>query len=148
MLTPLPIFHVLLVDDDEDDFVFFTEAVKNLPYRVKLSFAENGEVLLKLLDKHKLPDIIFLDLNMPGKNGKECLNTIRANHIFDNLPIIIYSTSNEKTDIDSCYDGKANFYVVKPSSISRIRKVVEEMLMIDWKSNASVPPKENFVLQV
>lgn len=148
MLANLPIFHVLLVDDDEDDFVFFTEAVKNLPYRIKLSFAENGEILLKFLDKEKLPDIIFLDLNMPGKNGKECLNVIRSNHTFDKLPIIIYSTSNEKTDIDSCYNGKANFYVVKPSSISRIRQVVEDMLMIDWKGNSSAMEKENFVLKI
>jgi len=148
MLSYKPIFRVLLADDDEDDSFFFSEAVKYLPYHVILCLEQNGELLLEHLEKDKLPDILFLDLAMPGKDGAECLHAIRENKELGGLPVIIYSISNEQADIDTCYNEKANFYVVKPWSFHGVIQQLKNIFSIDWKNTTHVPAKEDFVLRI
>ena len=140
--------HILFSDDDPDDALLFTRAVDILDRPILLSFAEDGSQLLKFLDKETLPDMVFLDLNMPLKSGLECLKTIRGERKFDNLPVIIYTTSKNPEDINSCYKLGANLYVVKPYSFEDIIKSVKKILALDLKNNVSVPPRDNFVLQV
>lgn len=140
--------HILFSDDDPDDALLFTRAVDILDRPILLSFAEDGRQLLKFLDKETLPDMVFLDLNMPFKSGLECLKTIRAEKKFDNLPVVIYTTSKNPEDINSCYKLGANLYVVKPYSFEDIIKSVKKILSLDLKNHVTVPPRDNFVLQV
>ncbi len=73
----LSIQSILLADDDEDDRMLFEDALNQVKSKVRLSTAEDGHMLLEMLKNRPLPDVIFLDLNMPGKNGFECLQEIR-----------------------------------------------------------------------
>jgi CheY-like chemotaxis protein len=138
------LIHVLLTDDDADEVMLFQEAIKEIPFLVKLSSAENGYDLLKVLENNQ-PNLIFLDLNMPGKSGKECLQEIRLNPVFHDIPVIIYSTSNNRDDIDTCYKHGANLYIVKPQLFRDIVKALEKVLSIDWNKRSRVS-KEQFVL--
>jgi CheY-like chemotaxis protein len=138
--------HILFSDDDTDDALLFTQAADLLTSPVFLSFAEDGEQLMKSLKKDMLPDMIFLDLNMPVKNGFECLQAIRSDKRFDKLPVIIYTTSKSPDDIEKCYQLKANLYVVKPSSFESILKTLKKVLAIDWNLQPTAPPREKFVL--
>src|ERR671910_306752 len=92
---------VLIIDDDEDDRELFCEAVGYISKDIDCLHATDGENALELLavGKGKLPDFIFLDLNMPRLNGKECLAEIKKLPRYTNVPVIIYSTSSHQKDI-------------------------------------------------
>jgi len=118
---------IFIADDDEDDLSFFEEAVKETCPQVDVTTAEDGQVLLKKLQASPLPDIILLDLNMPFINGKECLKVLRQDPSYNKVPILIYSTSNSKTDIDYCMENGANYYIVKPSSYHAVKLLVSDI---------------------
>src|SRR5688572_13667938 len=138
--------HILFSDDDTDDALLFTQAADLMKSSILLSFAEDGEQLMRYLSKEMLPDMIFLDLNMPVKNGIECLKEIRADKKLDWLPVIIYTTSDNPRDIDACFDLKANLYVVKPTSFENIIKTLKKVINMDFKKQG-FPSKESFLLQ-
>ena len=138
--------HILFSDDDTDDALLFTQAADLMTSSILLSFAEDGEQLMRYLSKEMLPDLIFLDLNMPVKNGIECLRDIRSDHNLDWLPVIIYTTSDNPKDIDTCFNLKANLYVVKPTSFESIIKTLKKVINMDFKNNG-FPTRENFLLQ-
>ena len=139
--------HILFSDDDTDDALLFTQAADLMTTSsILLSFAEDGEQLMRYLSREMLPDMIFLDLNMPVKNGIECLKEIRADKKLDWLPVIIYTTSDNPRDIDACFDLKANLYVVKPTSFENIIKTLKKVINMDFKTQG-FPSKESFLLQ-
>ncbi len=137
--------HVLLADDDDDDFFIFSLAVKELPVRVMLTRAENGDILLKLLDE-SVPDLLFLDLLMPCKDGRTCIKDIRSNAKYDTLPVIIYSSLRDMDNIQFCYREGGNLYVFKPSTLPELKDILERILTIDWKNMMYYPPLSNFVI--
>src|SRR6186997_3477458 len=94
--------HVFIADDDPEDIDFFKLAMHEIAEDVKLTVAKNGLELLDFL-KVVIPDIIFLDINMPAMNGLDCLAQIRKQPSLDMVPVIIYSTAASKADIYKSY---------------------------------------------
>ena len=141
--------HILVVDDDEDDRMFFEEVVKELPYLVHTTIARDGDEAIKtLLQLAALPDVIFLDLNMPLKNGLDCLNEIKQNQKIKSIPVIIFSTSSYPTMINQAYDAGAHLYIRKANNFLDFKKSIQYVLSINWKVNISRPPREEFVLRI
>jgi CheY-like chemotaxis protein len=141
--------HILVVDDDEDDRMFFEEVVKELPYLVHVTVARDGEEAIKtLLQLPALPDVIFLDLNMPKKNGMDCLKEIKQNQKLKSIPVIIFSTSSYPSMINQAYDAGAYLYIRKANNFFDFKKSIQYVLSINWKKNISRPPKEEFVLRL
>jgi CheY-like chemotaxis protein len=138
--------HVLLAEDDDDDYLIFSLAVEDIPLKILLTRAEDGEKLMRILDE-KTPDILFLDLLMPCKNGNECLKEIRANKKYDKLPVIVYSSLEDLKNIEFCYREGANLYAVKPASYSDLKGILERILTIDWEKLLYFPTRSNFVLR-
>jgi len=138
--------HVLLADDDDDDYLFFSMAIAEISFKVLLTRAEDGEKLMRLLEE-KMPDILFLDLHMPCKGGKECLAEIRANKKYDILPIIIYSSMDDLQNIEYCFRGGANLFAVKPASYADLKTVLERILTVDWKKVLYFPTFSQFVMR-
>ena len=126
----------LVVDDDADDIDIFKFALKSLDGEMECFADVNGEDAmhrLKMNDKF-VPDLIFLDLNMPRMNGKECLKEMRQITRLDHVPIIIYSTSSEDKDIRETRELGANYFLTKPSSItSLVRTLIELLQRSDWQ---------------
>lgn len=137
--------HVLLAEDDNEDYFVFSLAIQELSFSVILTRAENGEILLKMLEE-KHPDILFLDLLMPCKDGRQCLKEIRANRKYDTLPIIVYSSFHDLKSIEFCYREGSNQYVFKPGTLSELKQVLEKILAIDWKKMLYFPALAEFVL--
>jgi CheY-like chemotaxis protein len=137
--------NILLAEDDDDDYYVFSLAVEEIPYTVILSRAENGEILMKLLDE-KVPDILFLDLLMPCQDGRQCLRAIRSNQKFDHLPVIIYSSLSDLVNVEYCYREGSNLFVIKPTTIAELKDLLEKILSIDWKKTLYYPTKTKFVL--
>lgn len=144
-LVKKQVTNILLAEDDEDDYYVFSLAVEEISYTVILSRAENGEILMKLLEE-KIPDILFLDLLMPCQDGRQCLRAIRANQKYDHLPVIIYSSLADLVNVEYCYREGSNLFVIKPTTIAELKDMLERILSIDWKKTLYYPPKTNFVL--
>ncbi|MCD0465601.1 response regulator [Flavobacterium sp. ENC] len=143
-------YNLLLADDDEDDCAFFKEALEELLLPVSLVTVNDGVQLMDFLaDKSaaNLPDILFLDLNMPRKNGFECLTEIKKIDRLQKLPVIIFSTSLDMNIVDNVYEKGALYYIRKPGDFSKLKKVIGNALAITAKNNFKQPVKEHFILQ-
>ena len=138
---------IILAEDDDDDSQFFEEALESYSDAPVLIRAKDGVELTDLLhDTAQLPDLIFLDLNMPRKNGAQCLQEIREQKAFEHLPVIVLSTSSSIDIIDSMYDSGANLYVEKPSDIRLWKSVIKMVLEMDWNIHTPFSVKKNFIL--
>jgi CheY-like chemotaxis protein len=147
-LKPL---NILLADDDTDDCSFFKEAVEELLLSTQLTAVNDGEQLMQLLtnETNELPDVLFLDLNMPRKNGFECLSEIKGNQKLRQLPVIIFSTSFEQEVVNLLYKNGAQYFIRKPSEFSQFKKIIHQtFITLIIPQNILQPTRENFVLTV
>jgi len=142
-------FHILLADDDRDDCFFFKDALNDLEISTHLTTMDDGERLMNYLSKNsgKLPDVLFLDLNMPRKNGSECLKEIKLDKKIQNLPVIIYSTSLHETVADQLYKNGAHYYIRK-GDLAELRKVLEKVLTMMNEKKFERPQRNKFVLSL
>ena len=139
---------ILLAEDDSDDYIFLAEALNKTAGPHALLRAANGLECLSLLKKApKLPDLIFLDLNMPIKNGLECLCAIKDNDALDDIPVIIYSTSHYIKDIDAAYKNGAHYYIVKPADADMLIDVLQ-VVFKKLSLTLEKPSKETFVIRI
>lgn len=119
---------ILLIDDDQDDQLLFREAIRDITTEIVFETADNGVEGLKCLTHvDKLPDILFLDINMPLMDGRETLHFIRANHGLDNIVIIVCSTSNSETDLKWAAQANAQ-YIVKPNDFPSLIRLLSPIL--------------------
>ncbi|PTB94490.1 response regulator [Marivirga lumbricoides] len=141
---------ILLADDDEDDRLFFEDAIEALPMRTTLKMVKNGKELMDLLLTNDaiIPDIIFLDLNMPGKNGLEYLTEIRNNSKLESISIAVYSTSSSEKDIEDSFVKGANIYINKPNDFNDLKEVLKKVLCTNWQYINTSFNKESFLLSV
>jgi len=142
-----PVLNILLADDDKDDRLFFDLALKELEFPTNLVTVEDGEKLMDYLLKNteKLPDVLFLDLNMPRKNGSECLSEIKSNPKLSRLPVVIYSTSVHDDIADMCYKNGAHYYVPK-RDFNELIKILHHALTLMVKNKFAKPARERFIL--
>jgi CheY-like chemotaxis protein len=147
-LQTSPIKHILLADDDEDDRTLFTDALQEIYTGVKLTTAKNGVDLMRLLIawRGSLPDVIFLDLNMPLKNGFECLDEIKAEDKLRALPVIIISTSTQRETFDLLKEKKASMYIKKPGTYPELKSVIEKTLSVHLKALGTTPVESKFLV--
>ncbi|MCW3109228.1 MAG: response regulator [Segetibacter sp.] len=132
---------IYLAEDDMDDCIFFKNALMVGALNIKLTIANNGEELMSLLTlaKNKLPHVLFLDLNMPRKNGFECLAEIRLNKDLRNLPVIVFSTSFEREVVNKLHADGAQYFIRKPSNFDHFVSIILRSLDL-IKNNASIQP--------
>src|ERR1035438_3290534 len=140
--------NILLADDDIDDCIFFEEALGELELSTHLTSVHDGEQLMKLLSNEaaKIPHVLFLDLNMPRKNGLECLAEIKQNKKLKDLPVIIFSTSFEQEVVNLLYKNGAYYFIRKPSEFPQFKKIILHALTLMVQENGAQPTIENFVL--
>jgi len=120
---------VMLADDDSDDTEMFFEAVEIAVPEMVYHSAVNGSALLEKIDAlDNLPEIIFLDMNMPIMNGRQCLEVLKADTRYQKISVVMISTSSHKKDVDTCLEAGALCYLVKPSDFNILIKLVKEIL--------------------
>ncbi len=124
--TPL---YIVLADDDADERYCFEKELKILPFSINLKTVPDGARLMDYLSKNSehLPDVLFLDINMPRKNGLECLTEIKCNEKLKRIPVIIYSTSLGDENVNTYYQYGANNFLEK-GNYSELTKCFEQIL--------------------
>lgn len=148
-MRPTPL-HIMLADDDEDDRLFFKEAFEEVKINYDISTFNDGEQLMHYLNEpgNPLPDIIFLDLNMPRKSGMECLKEIRGNERLKRISVAIYSTSSSEQDIEDTFVAGANVYIKKPNDFNMLKKVLSDVVHINWQYIVDGLNKDSFILSL
>ena len=140
-------YKVYLIDDDEDEFLLFQQAIAELHINVEVKYINNCAEMLELLDNGDIPDLLFLDLNMPVISGRECVKKIREK-LKDRLSIVIYSTSKYQPDVDGTHQDGANLYVIKPNSFEGLMQTLKGVFSIDWRQNFSLPSREKYLFRL
>lgn len=129
--------NILLIDDDQDDCYLFTDAVKKSFPSISVTIANDFIEGMVSLTTNK-PDIIFLDLNMPFKNGLDALTELKSDEAFQNIPVVIFSSSDYARDIKIGYERGAALYFSKPSSFEDLLLALQQILKKDWSKPAAI----------
>lgn len=142
--------NICLADDDQDDRLFFIDAFEELKIKSKVSTFNDGVELMNYLNDADsiLPNVLFLDLNMPKKNGIECLLEIKKDERFDDIAIAIYSTSSSEEHIEETFINGANIYIKKPSDFETLKKILAEVVTLNWQYHTSGLNKDNFLMRM
>ena len=136
MSKPLVVF---IVDDDVDDTEMFCEVISNMNNSIKCTAASNSREALQLLEnEHVLPDFLFLDLNMPGMNGKQLLEQLKQNKKLASIPVIIYSTSKLEADKEETRRLGACYFLSKPNSMQQLKKDLEFVFNKKYEQNQPI----------
>ena len=130
-------------DDDLDDLDMFREVVNELGQEIRLYTHNHGEMLLSALRTSPSPQIIFLDLNMPGKDGFDVLAELKGSPDLKDIPVVIFSTSIDERNISRSYRLGANYYLPKSTTFAGFKKSLQHTLGINW--NTFTPTSANFV---
>jgi CheY-like chemotaxis protein len=118
---------ILAVDDDDDDLEFFQEVIASIDPTIRCVLARNCSEAHEIL-KHEIPDVLFLDINMPKENGLKCFDTIKQSERFKNLPVVFCSTAVNPVNIRYLLSSKVKFIPKEPifkeakASIGRVLK--------------------------
>ncbi|HMJ69024.1 MAG TPA: response regulator [Cyclobacteriaceae bacterium] len=146
-LSKSPFYNILLADDDNDDCLLFTDALNDMPLVTQLTTVRHGEeLMLHLHAKEELPDLLFLDLNMPRKNGFECLIEIKQSEKLSAIPVIIFSTSFEPDIVKRLYRNGARYYICKPNAFDHLVILIHRAITVTLQENHFQIPMEKFVL--
>lgn len=140
---------ILIADDDEEDRMLISDALRESKYSDNIDFVVNGEDLLEMLNskgkyasqKNKsAPDLILLDLNMPKKDGREALKEIKGDKQLRSIPVVVLTTSNADEDVVKTYNLGVNSYITKPAGFHEMVSVMNTVCNY-WFRVSELPTK-------
>lgn len=137
---------IILVDDDSDESYLFNEALEHSGLSITLINAHNGNQLYEYLESNSEPDLIFMDINMPYKDGLESLKEIRSNVAYKHLRIVMYSTTRVPANVNACYEAGADLFVIKPEDFDGMVKVVSKVCTTNWENFERPSVTKGFVV--
>lgn len=123
--------HLMLVDDDHDACLLFERALRKVAPTMWFTALESGEQLAQRLPQ-SIPDLLFLDLTLPGISGLDCLAALRSDARYSKLRVVVYSASVRMSDIAQAYSRGADLFIVKPFSQSHLVNALEHVLCMEW----------------
>lgn len=127
---------ILMADDDDDDRILVRDALAESKVRHAIYFVENGTELLRYLNRegkyqdssrYPLPNLILLDLNMPGMDGREALQIIKSKPDLRVIPVVILTTSGSQEDVLKCYDTGASSFITKPVNFDKLVSLMHSL---------------------
>lgn len=125
--------HILLVEDNEGDIILTTEAFNDMELDNQISVVRDGEEALRFLKKQgehagaSTPQLVLMDINLPGIGGKELLDIIKKDDALKEIPVVMLTSSAADADISECYDKQVNWYITKPIDFDKYTKVMHEI---------------------
>lgn len=143
------LLHIILADDDESDRINFQDALEESRIKSVVYAVKDGVELMEFLNLEStpVPHLLFLDLNMPRKNGLTCLKEIRSSAKLKDVAVAIYSTSSYEKDIEETFQYGANVYIKKPTDFEMLKKVLYKVLSAAYVYREPPFTIENFLLK-
>ncbi len=140
---------IFLAEDDEDDRLLFSEALSQLPLNCRVyDFKDGVELMAQLNSKNnQMPQLIFLDINMPRMSGHDCLKKIRETVSLCKLPVIIYSTSFNKREVEGLHNLGASGYLKKPASFNQLKTLLYKCIM-PYSNGVNKVIETSFIIQL
>ena len=142
--------NVIVADNDENTLIFFKNIFKELKISIKVQCFHNGTDVMKYLNNEEalIPEIIFLKYDLPEKHSLECIDEIRGNHKFSNMVTTVFCEPIPENEIEEIFVKGGNIYMRKPDTFESLKKVLSEVITINWQYHTSGLNKENFILKV
>ncbi len=149
VITPrpgAPRRRVLLVEDNPADARLAVEAFGEVAWSGCIEHVADGDRALALLRERAetgrgLPDLVLLDLNLPGRHGRELLAAMRADPVLATVPVVVFTTSTAAEEVEACYRLGANCYVAKPVELGELQRVAEAIVRF-WFATVELPPRD------
>lgn len=139
--------YILLAEDDQDDRRFFKKVFDSLKIKSTLTMCEDGlELMAYLDDTYILPHIIFLDINMPGKSGMDCLRAIRADKRLRYITVAMYSSMSSPATVEEAFVAGANIFIRKPDDFDKLKKILCEVSYINWQYITDGLNRDNYMI--
>jgi CheY-like chemotaxis protein len=139
--------HIVLAEDDQDDRLLFQNVFNYVKINHTLKMCEDGLALLDYLNNaNEKPHIIFLDLNMPGKSGMECLKEIKCNKDLQDITVAIYSTNSSTGIVEQAFILGANVFIKKPNEFNDLKRILTEIIYTNWQYITEGFNKEYFMV--
>lgn len=135
----MPLKNIFLAEDDPDDQYLFQDAIRQINPEINFQVASNGKETIEFLKNQLLlPDLIFLDLNMPLMNGFECLSKMKNDRRLNSIPIVIFTTSKNPADAQATHQLGANVFLSKPTDFKELKIKLQKILSIDFSSTSEM----------
>lgn len=131
---------ILLIDDDEDDFIVFKLAIAEISHSIQLFYCNCADNVSQVIEQ-KRPQLIFLDINLPRINGIECLQELQSDPVGKTIPVIMYSSSELPRDLQLSFHAGASLYFLKPSDIAKLVSSLTEIFAMDWTQPGTIRQK-------
>jgi CheY-like chemotaxis protein len=131
---------IVLAEDNLEHCFFFKKAVKEIDPSIQFSEVHDGDKLIELLERY-LPDLLFLDLTMPCRDGVQCIKELREDRAYDRLPIIVFTISSQEPVIQTAYGFGANLYFIKPKNYDLLIASLHEILSMSWEDPRAITEK-------
>ena len=129
---------MLLIEDNKGDALLINRAFSQLDTPYEITVARTGEEALSVLDGVRSYDYILLDLNLPGINGHEVLQTIKSSERFKHIPVFVLSSSRAQEDVLGSYQAYASCYLVKPHNLDALCEITSSITNF-WFSKVLLP---------
>jgi CheY-like chemotaxis protein len=142
--------HIIMADDNENDRDFFREALGDIKVKTVVTFVNDGSQLMDHLNspENRMPHVVFIDLNMPSKDGMECLSEIRKDNKLKDLIVVIYSADAADDKVEEAFIRGANIYIQKPNDLTTMKNSLSQVINLNWQYHTLGLKKENFLLKV
>ncbi|AZB08630.1 response regulator [Chryseobacterium sp. G0162] len=142
--------NVIVADNDENTLIFFKNIFKELKISIKVQCFNNGKDLMEYLnnDDAVVPEIVFIKYTIPGKDSMECIDEVRAHQKFSNMVTAIYGEEISESEIEETFVKGNNICIRKPTDFGTLKKVLTEVITINWQYHTSGLNKDNFILKV
>ena len=128
---------VVLAEDNLEHCFFFKKALREAAPSIQFTEVHDGGKLMELL-KNYIPDLLFLDLDIPCRNGVQCIKELREDRAYNNLPIIVFTISSRQHTIQTTYGFGANLYFVKPDEYGLLVSSLHKILSMNWSNPKTI----------
>lgn len=142
--------NVIVADNDENTLIFFKNILKELKISIKVQCFTNRKDLMRYLnnDDAVVPELVFIKYTIPGKESMECLEEIESNPKFNNMVTVIFSEAIPENEVEDIFVKGANIYMKKPECFEKLKKVLTDIITINWQYHTSGLNIDNFILKV
>lgn len=142
--------NVIVADNDENTLIFFKNIFKELKISIKVQCFSSGKNLMEYLTNNDavIPEIVFINYTISGKDCIECIDELKTNPKFNNMVTAIYSEEISENEIEETFVKGNNICIRKPSDFGTLKKVLTEVITINWQYHTSGLNKDNFILKI